>query len=196
MFTLVPLSRSVKRFLYRLILSLAILAGLVGFLVIAIWPRRTSKINERFETQNSVFKIRVTANAEGGLGFVAGAYYVFESARVDSSRWREVMIYRHDDPVPIPRDHVRFLSENIAYLFMGNMYAITTDAGQTWSIWKAPDEIFRGGKYYGYRYPNDIEVSVDGKGRMTIEPMEARSGPSHYLCTTDYGRSWRLCGER
>jgi len=102
---------------------LAILVAALGYLF--FWPRMTSHINERFTTQNDQFRIRVTAHAETA-SFVPGAYYVFESAPTGSDHWHRITVFRHDDPVPIPRDQIRFVSARTGCIFMGWIYAVTT----------------------------------------------------------------------
>ncbi|MBA2340615.1 MAG: hypothetical protein H0V88_09480 [Pyrinomonadaceae bacterium] len=76
---------------------------------------------ETWETTNTPFKIRVDRHAEANGGFVPGAYYVFQSAAADSDQWHEIMTFRHDDPVDIPREQVRFANDRVAYVFMGWM---------------------------------------------------------------------------
>ena len=90
----------------KLIAGLVVSIGALSFLFYS-QSKKSGKINERWETSNGKFSVRVTAYAEDNGGFVAGAYYVFESAVADSKDWHPIMEYRHDDPVPIPRNQVR-----------------------------------------------------------------------------------------
>lgn len=74
---------------------------------------RMGETVESFETSNQTFRMRVDRHAEVG-GFMAvlnGAYYVFRSAPVGSDNWHHIMTFRHDDPNPIQRGQVRFVSE-------------------------------------------------------------------------------------
>jgi hypothetical protein len=50
------------------------------------------------------------------------------------------MIVRQDDDPKIPVDQVRYVGD-IGYVFMGFMYAVTTDAGKTWSVWSAEKDL-------------------------------------------------------
>jgi len=59
---------------------------------------------------------------------VCGAYYTFLSAPVGSDSWREIFTAHHDDPNPIPHENVQFINSQIAYVFFGPKYAVTTDA--------------------------------------------------------------------
>lgn len=40
------------------------------------------------------------------------------------------MVFRHDDRPLIPRNNIRFVNDQIGYIFMESMYAVTTDAGK------------------------------------------------------------------
>lgn len=72
----------------------------------------------------------MTAYEEKGAN-VNGAYYLFEATPAGSDQWREIMTFRHDDDPKISADQVRYVNDNIGYVFMGWMYAVTTDAGRT-----------------------------------------------------------------
>ena len=99
---------------------------------------RMGNVTESWETSNQTFKLRVDRHAEeGGFGPVAGAYYVFRSASSGPNAWHDIMTFRHDDPVPIPRNQVRFMNDRVGYVFMGWMYAVSTDGGATWFVWNA-----------------------------------------------------------
>src|SRR4051812_39635760 len=75
------------------------------------------------------FRIRVDRHVERGPGFVAGAFFVFQSAPLDAEQWHPIMEVRHDDPVDIPTQQIRFVSSDVAYVFMCWEYAVTTDGG-------------------------------------------------------------------
>jgi hypothetical protein len=147
------------------------------------------KINEMWEASNNTFKVRVTAYAEENGGFVAGAYYVFESAPVGSDNWHKIMTVRHDDPVPIPREQVRFVNDQIGYVYMMYQYAITTDGGATWVTWNITENL-----------PNwqrnraaikEVQIAPDGKGTMTLTPFTNQTEVTE-LHTRDYGRHWSV----
>lgn len=151
--------------------------------------RQGQKINERWEVRNNTFRIRVTAYAEENGGFVGGAYYVFESAPVSLDDWHEIMIVRHDDPVPIPREQVRFVNGQTGYVFMMYQYAVTTDGGVTWSTWKITEKL-----------PNwrrnraaieDVRIAPNGTGTMILMPFTDRPKVTK-LYTKDYGRHWSV----
>jgi hypothetical protein len=152
-------------------------------------PRRSEKINERWETNNRIFKVRVTAYSEENGGFVGGAYYVFESADLGSDKWREIMTFRHDDPLPIPRDQVRFVSDKTANIFMGWMYAVTTDGGSNWSVWSAERDL-PNWQCCNYKLIQDVRIEQDGVGIMRLSPIPERRGEVPELHTKDFGQHW------
>jgi hypothetical protein len=154
-------------------------------------PRPSAKVNEFWETAKGPLKIRVTAYAEENGGFVGGAYYVFQSAKVGSDDWSEIMTFRHDDPVPIPRDQVRFSNDQIAYLFMGWMFAVTIDGGQSWTVWNATKDLPHW-QCCNYRLIQDVTIAVDGTGLMKLNPIPDRRGEVAELHTTDYGHTWGI----
>ena len=88
------------------------------------------------QKENEKFIIRVTAFAQNALFVqVAGAYYVFESRPKNESDWREIMVFLDDDPVPIREDGIQFVNDHVAYVYMGWLYAVTTDGGHSWKVW-------------------------------------------------------------
>ena len=161
------------------------LGGFVGCELLSK-PHQGKKINERWETSNKAIKIRITSYAEENGGFVPGAYYVFEAARLDSAKWQEVLTFRHDDPVPIPKEQVRFVNDEIAYFFMVYEYAITTDGGRTWLVRDIVTDL----PNWQQNRPSikDIRIASDGSGTMELTSSTNRE--ERPLRTEDYGRHW------
>jgi hypothetical protein len=158
---------------------------------VLLLPKR-GKVIETWQTGNNIFQVRVTAyNEKNTFPALGGGYYVFESAAVGSDRWNEIMSFRHDDPVDIPRDQVRFVSDQVGYVFMGWMYAVTTDEGATWSVWNAEKD-WSGWQRRGYRLIQDVRIAPDGMGTMRLNPIPHRSGEAPELHTKDYGRHWSV----
>ena len=142
---------------------------------------------ETWETTNKTLNIRVTAYEERGV-LLPGTYYVFESA-TDSNSWREIMTFRDDDRPKIPRDQVRLVNDQIGYVFMGWMYAVTTDGGTNWSVWNAEKDLPRW-QCCNYRLIQEVHVASNGLGVMTLKPIPQRPGEVPELHTNDYGRHW------
>ncbi|MFL6230476.1 MAG: hypothetical protein ACJ741_17020 [Pyrinomonadaceae bacterium] len=154
-------------------------------------PQWEKKIIEAWETTNNTFKVSVTAYAQENGGFVGGAYYVFRSSAVDSTDWREIMTFRHDDPVAIPREQVHFVNKKIGYVFMGWQYGITIDSGFTWLVWSAEKDL-PGWQCCNYKLIQDVRIAPDGSGTMRLNPIPQRSGEVPELHTKDYGRHWSV----
>lgn len=157
--------------------------------VVSSPPRQGKTINEQWEKADKLFSIRVTAYAEENGGLDAGAYYAFESKEVGSDTWNSVTTFRHDDPVPIARDQVRFVDKTTAYFFFGWVYAVTTDAGRTWSVWNAVRDL-PAWQCCNYKLIRDVVLTDGGKGTMLLNPIPDRRGEMPVLFTTDYGRQW------
>lgn len=155
--------------------------------VVACQSRR-GQITDTWETANKTFKVRVRRYAEDNGGFVAGAYYVFESAPLGSENWAQIMTFRHDDPVEIPREQVRFVNDQIGYAFMVYKYAVTVDAGRTWFTWYAVKDL----PDWRLTRPviDNVEIDPDGKGIMMLTQLATRSKGAAVLRTLDYGRHW------
>jgi hypothetical protein len=143
---------------------------------------------EKWQTENKSVKIRVTSYEESGAN-VNGAYYRFESAAAGSNDWREIVTFRHDDRPRIPADQVRFVNDHIGYLFMGWVYAVTTDGGANWSVWNASRDL-PNWQCCNYQLIRDVQLTIDGAGTMTLNPIPQRQGEVPQLHTQDYGRYW------
>lgn len=170
-------------------LFLLLAAAAFALLLFVATPRMSRKVFETFEIQNGHFRIRVKAHAELAGGFAPGAYYVFESAPVAADNWRKIMVYRRDDPMPIPREQIRFVSDRVAYVFIGPKFAVTIDGGNSWSVWDGSSHLRSGEGYQLFKYPK-VEIDAAGHGVMTIEPLEERYGTTRHLYTKDYGQHW------
>ena len=180
------------------VIAIAVLALVAGIFVAATWPTallflppRVGAVAETWETSNGSFKIRVDRHNEDNGGFVPGAYYVFRSAPVGSDAWRDITTFRHDDPLPIPRDQIHFVNDNVAFVFMGWMYAVTADRGLTWSVWDAGDNL-PNWQCCNYRLIADVQLNADGTGTMTLRPIQDRRGEVPQLRTKDFGRHWSV----
>ena len=169
------------------IIAVSILLALFAGCILLNRPHKSNTITERLETGNGAFKIRVTQYAEEN-GFPTGAYYVFQSANKGSEDYHDIFTYRHDDPVDIPRDQVRFMNDKVAYVFMGWMYAITTDAGDTWSVWNANTDLSKRA-CCNRGAVKDVRLAPNGSGTMMINVGDNQEPD---LCTTDYGQHWTV----
>lgn len=152
----------------------------------------SGNMKEQWETKNGKFKIRVTSYEEKGLLLtIPGMFFVFESTSVGSENWHEVMRFRDDDPGRIPLEQVRFVSDQVGYVFMGWMYAATTNGGLSWFVWDAEkDSPFK--ECCGYGFIKDVQVAPNGTGTMTIKPTPQGQRDVRELHTKDYGQHWNI----
>ncbi|MGH9932195.1 MAG: hypothetical protein ACREA9_23585 [Pyrinomonadaceae bacterium] len=148
------------------------------------------KVFEQWETANTTFRVRATAYREKAL-IIPGAYYVFQSAPIGSEKWQEIMTLKFDDPIPIPREQIRFVNERTAYAFMGEKYAVTIDGGDTWKLWNAESEL-RDRIHVHSRSIKSVNIAADGTGSMKLYENPFEQGPQPTLHTKDYGRHWQL----
>lgn len=155
--------------------------------IIVIGPYM-GEVIESSEISNETFKVRVIVRAEENV-IVGGAYYVFQAAPKLSDTWKEIMIFRHDDPVPVATEQIRFLNDRVGYFFMGWMSAVTTDGGASWVVWSAEKDLPNWQCCY-YGLIKDMRLEEDGTGVMVLDPISGRRGEVSELRTKDYGLHW------
>jgi len=178
------------RKLFLLGLTLVVLTFPGGCVFFAGRAPARGAVLEKWQTENKNFKIRVTSYEEKGAN-VNGAYNVFESAAGSSNAWHEIVTFRHDDQPRIPADQVRFVNDQIGYLFMGWIYAVTTDNGVSWSVWDATKHL-PNWQCCNYGLIRDVRIAEDGNGVMQLNPIQNRRGEVPELRTNDYGKHWRV----
>lgn len=142
---------------------------------------------DRWETNGAGFSIRVTEYQEKHFP-LSKFSFVFEAKAQGSSEWHEIMRTREDEDVPIPREQVRLISDRAAYVFMTDKYAITTNSGDSWSIWKADDGI-TSLKYPGEFFIKEVLVNPDGSGALVLASSSAARQTVQFR-TNDFGHSW------
>jgi len=173
-----------------LIVLIAIVFGVSIWGIAHFYQGTRGKVLEEWQTANTTFRVRVTAYKEKAL-IIPGAYYVFQSAPIGSDNWQEIMTLKFDDPVPIPREQVRFLNDRVGYAFMGETYAVTTDGGRTWILWNSEVEL-KGRADVLSRSIEKVHVLADGTGIMQLYEHPYQKGKVPTLRTQNYGRHWNL----
>ena len=83
----------------------------------SFFAREGKEYLDRIEVENHGMKIRVTSYLEK-YTIVPGANYVFEFVNTENDR-KEILRFRHDDPVAISQENIVLASDNLAYVFMG-----------------------------------------------------------------------------
>jgi hypothetical protein len=140
------------------------------------------------ETSGLALKIRAAAYYETGI-FLPGAYKVFESSPVGLDNWREIYAFRIDDPLPLGRYEVRFIGNQICYVFMSGVYLITTNGGQNWFSWKPLVTCIDGRLVF--QSIKEVTVWPDGTGTMALDEYDYREIKKPIcLHTKNYGRNW------
>ena len=180
--------RRKQKFLVASIAVISLLAYGGYKLYWLVTPHRGGAFETK-EVAGHSFQIRVTAYDEKGV-WLPGAYYVFESSPIGSNEWREIMSIHADDPNPIPRDVVGIVNEQTGYVYMHNMYAVTTDGGRTWSIWDADKELQNRRDIFS-RAIEEVKVAANGTGRMRLYKFSHEPSTT-YLKTEDYGQHWSV----
>ncbi len=170
-----------------LIISVLCIAAAYAAGVFFSAPQK-GEVVEVWETNNRTFRLRVNMHTEKGFRLVGGAIYVFESAATESESWKEIMTVRHDDPVEIPREQVRFINDQVGYAFMSFKYAVTLDGGTSWSVWDATADL----PDWRRTRANieDVRLAPDGTGTMSLTSSTNQEAPK--LRTEDYGQHWTM----
>jgi hypothetical protein len=134
-----------------------------------------------------IFDVKVERKREK-CGFVPGAYYTFSSREGNSENWREIMTFRHDDPIDVSSENIHIVNDKIAFVFMGWKAAVTSNAGKTWNLWSAEKDVVNW-KGVNYELIEKINMSENGNGIMILNPIPDRNEPK-MLFTTDFGKTW------
>jgi hypothetical protein len=138
-----------------------------------------------YVASNNRFRIRVRMFPEQGIGFVLGAYYVFDSAATNSDKWVHILTSKEDDPDPIHRERIRLVNENVAYVFMPRDFAVTTNGGASWKVWNITRDLEG---WHDHRSSiTDVNIYLNGRGTMKLAIVGNRQGELH---TTDFGYHW------
>ena len=144
--------------------------------------------------KNGTFEVRATAFRENRVfgQALAGADYVFEVRR-SGGDWRRIIDFHHDDQVAIQEQQIGFVNGQIGFVFMGWLYAVTTDAGESWHIWNANDTDVFGAERVGYDGIKSVKIEESGKGKMLLNVF-GRPNPLE-LQTSDFGVTWANSAE-
>jgi hypothetical protein len=155
--------------------------------VILTRPHRSTAPLETWLRENKAFRIRVTSYEEEDAN-VSGTYYVFESTSKGSAAWHEIMTLRHDDRPDLPKNQIRFLNE---YLFMEWMYVVTTDGGNSWSVWDATRDV-PDWEWSKNGIIRDVRIEPDGSGVMLLTAIADPNSKSPTFRSHDFGRHWQV----
>lgn len=138
------------------------------------------------ERHSSEVSVRLTAYKERrAFGqALGGAYYVFEAKNKDDQNWNKFLIVANDDLEPINKDNLALVNEKTAYGFMLKQFAVTTDAGKTWSI-SDLSKLDSTKADPGCRIEK-VSVTETGTGTMNVKCGNSE----RVLATRDFGVTW------
>jgi photosystem II stability/assembly factor-like uncharacterized protein len=163
---------------------------LLGVIVPLVGCEPSFKSEDIFQTEqkdNGAFSVKITAFRErrSFAQVLGGAYYVLESKNRQERNWKRFLVIKHDDPEPIDKDSIVLVNEQTGYVFMISKFAVTTDAGKTWSISdrsKIPllkDDM-------SCRIQN-ARITENGTGTMEVKCNKSVT----VLSTKDFGVNWQ-----
>ncbi|MEW6130396.1 MAG: hypothetical protein AB1757_25405 [Acidobacteriota bacterium] len=153
--------------------------------------RDKEKTLEIWETENTPFKISVTVFERDDLE-PPQVYYNFEA--IDKkffSGANRVITFISPNKVEIPKNQIRFVNDKVGYFYMGWLYAVTLDAGTTWSAWDAELDL-ENWQCCDAQLIEEVTLALDGTGKMKIKPIKQGSGYISELYTDDYGKHWKV----
>jgi len=167
----------------------AVFAIILAISLLACQRFDQKQVFDTWQVEEYGLRVRVTAyNENNPFASVSGAFYVFESSSPSREEWHEIFVFRHDDPVPINKRSVHIVSESVTYVYMGWIYAVTTDGGKTWSLWDSRDHNFVEPNF-DYGVIETVDVGDDGIGKMLLRVFPSKNS-CHTLVTADFGRVW------
>lgn len=168
------------------IAAVTFVAGISLWLFFSFILPGQGPVVEEWQTQNSKFQVRVQRRPDlYGFGTY---YYIFDSAPSGSNSWREVVRLLHDEPIPLPKNQIRFVNDEVGFLFMELKYAVTTDGGKTWSVFDFVKQYDP--QRHDFSRIANVEVLRDGSGTVRMYGFEGtlKESPSFY--TEDFGKRW------
>jgi hypothetical protein len=149
-------------------------------------PFALKNILETWEPKHPGFRFRIIAyelvNVEP-----RGIYYTVQSCEAGAECWESIMTFRKGGEVAIPREQVRFLSNRIAYVYLGWMFAVTMDGGGNWFVWDAKRELANQ-QCCENDFIEDVQISPTGVGTMKFNLTS--QGQRLDLYTKDFGAHW------
>ena len=155
------------------------------------FPGDRGEIYETWETSNNNFKIRITAYHEVGI-YMPGAFFVCESASVDSNEWREFKFYRADDAIPILRERFRFVDDQTAYYYTADDFSVTVDGGKNWLVWQPILPQSNGERVHWAITEAYVEVNGTGRAKLWNYDEHIKDAVTLEVHTEDYGQSWSV----
>ena len=172
------------------ILILVSVLGFTAWIVEGFLLPGQGPVVEEWGTQNTKFKVRVQRRAD--LYSIMSYWYVFQTAQKGSIRWREITRHLYNEPDALPKKQIRFVNEDVGYLFFQLKYAVTVDSGSTWTVFDFGNNPLFKPQELDYSRIEDVDILPDGTGKLTMFKYDSSQGKSTLFFTNDYGQHWSL----
>lgn len=111
------------------------------------------------------------------------------SSPVESDQWQQINSAYFSPCDADLKSRVRFVTEQVAYVFMQWGYTVTVNGGQRWTFWDVVEHL----PEKAYRSPTlieDVSIKPDGTGTMTLNPADTVQHVLLTLHTKDFGQQW------
>ncbi len=118
-------------------------------------------------------------------------YYTFSyHTAKDNYQYKRIIFNIHqDEAAPLPINQVRFVTDEVVYIYMGWIFSVTTDAGKTWRLWDAERDL-PGWTCCDSGLIREVSISFQGTGTMTVIPDSQEPEKLLQLRTNDFGQHW------
>jgi hypothetical protein len=151
------------------------------------------KLRETSQVANGSFRVRVDVYDDRyGKATSSRCHVRLLTAPVGSDEWRQFGNAFFEHCEPDLRSRVRFVNEQVAYVYLQWRYTVTTDGGRNWTTWSVPDRLK--GVFYNQRLIEHVVIRPDGTGTMTLNPEGVAAKQRVTLETQNFGRDWTRIG--
>lgn len=150
------------------------------------------KVIEDINKKNELFSVKLEVrNEEGAL--TPGACYNFTSKNNLDNHRIKIFSVQFDDIISVNDENISFVSDKVGFVYLGNMFALTMDAGNSWKVWDS--EVFLDNySKINARSIEAVKVSLDGQGEMYLY-KHPKDNETIVLETSNYGENWKLVTE-
>jgi hypothetical protein len=150
------------------------------------FPSASKKVIRTWKPSHKSIKIRAIVYEIPSVN-PSRTYYSFQSPEEGSDYWRTVLTFQQEGDILAASDHVRFVNDKIAYIFIGFLFAVTTDGGETWSTWDAGRDL-EGIKCFEESRIQEVNIAPNGEGVLFLRSLGTNSVRT--LHTKDFGKQW------
>lgn len=158
----------------------------------SLYPQE--KMDERKVISSGQFRLRLSRFAVNSAAVMAGYRYVIEVASTDADSWKQVHVWVQDEPWEVDDFEMIAIAPEIGYFFNRREFAVTMDAGQTWTYFNYYKVARADGVDTKFgREISKVDIDADGSGRIYMRDYSDRKSEIRVLYkTSDFGRTWTL----